>query len=410
MYKANQQPGDKSGEGDAEGVAYSKKAKQGGRSSQNSEVTEANQTQGGKKTKSAKRGLQAGADQAGKENTENTEKPRRKNHGRISLNEETAPTEIQKPRRRKKDKQLAVAVIEEAEPESGVEQESRPRTKQKRAARASNQARQRRTSDEQAGSRSSSPEPAPYRHLVNHTRHITRHTIQETWSPLDSACVDSVANILHVASRPVLLRLNNLTKHAQATSALNAISNRLRSKLTRGLPFPPATTSNRREDELDFEYTVDGTEILEAQLDPLLHSVALLQREKERAEQELGRDYKILNSLSINAKSEMRGRKEQLRKVHLLVPDTRSDGNSPDSRRLGNLEVSETVTSKTFSMLEGDDLQGLAGQLGNHMESMRGNLQQIEGVIPAITDSRAALRHALLSHLSQDAFDQVILG
>jgi hypothetical protein len=225
--------------------------------------------------------------------------------------------------------------------------------------------------------------------------------------------VSTVANLLHSASRPVLLRLPNHQKHLFAQSALNAVSNRLRNKLGRGLPFPPATTTARREEELDYERTVAGIQTLEAQLDPLLHGVALLEKEKERVERELERDYKVLNSLSINARSEGRQRREQLRKMHALVPpppNHEGDESSAKESALGDILPADKSAGKTFVNLESEDLTLLASQIGSHMESMRGNLQQIEGVAPAVTEGQAALRMTLLPHLDKGSYEQVLLG
>lgn len=44
------------------------------------------------------------------------------------------------------------------------------------------------------------------------------------------------------------------------------------------------------------------------------------------------------------------------------------------------------------------------------MESMRSNLGQIEGVLPAIAKSRAALQGALCECLDQEQYAQVLLG
>jgi len=44
------------------------------------------------------------------------------------------------------------------------------------------------------------------------------------------------------------------------------------------------------------------------------------------------------------------------------------------------------------------------------MESMRGNLQQIDGVVPAIAKSRAALQGLLHRHLDQGQYEQVMFG
>ena len=52
----------------------------------------------------------------------------------------------------------------------------------------------------------------------------------------------------------------------------------------------------------------------------------------------------------------------------------------------------------------------LSQQIGNHMESIKGNLQQVDGVLPAIVKSRAALQGVLHRHLDPAQYDQVVLG
>ncbi len=57
-----------------------------------------------------------------------------------------------------------------------------------------------------------------------------------------------------------------------------------------------------------------------------------------------------------------------------------------------------------------DELLALSHQIGNHMESMRSNLGQIEGVLPAIAKSRAALQATLCEHLEPEQYEQALLG
>jgi len=52
----------------------------------------------------------------------------------------------------------------------------------------------------------------------------------------------------------------------------------------------------------------------------------------------------------------------------------------------------------------------LSGQIGSHMESMRANLQQLDGVVPAITKSRAALQDVLQKHVGAEQYQQLLLG
>ncbi|KAK9802213.1 putative Kinetochore protein fta7 [Seiridium cardinale] len=387
---------------EAKSVAPSKARKRGRPSLKGRDNIELNQAGKTKKAKSGRSSHTTVEDQIVEGQSEIA---RKKKRGRPSLNQ---TAEMRKHRHQEngeqtsEDQETGLGSSSEKQPRQPNDQRSPDKT-------ASKQRRRPRTSQDEPQSRSSSPEPAPYRHMTSRTRRITRHTIQDKWSPLDAASVDIVTNLLQSTSRPVLLRSNNLTKHAQATAALNAISNRLRSKISRGMPFPPATTAYKREDELEFERTVDGIQTLEAQLDPLLHGVALLQKEKERAEKELEQEYKILNSISANARSEIRGRRDQLKKVHVLVPEQNHDEDGHDLEKSDRYQAVANAAGKAFAGIEDERFKSLAGQLGDHMESMRGNLQQIDGVTPAITESRAALRMALLPHLSQEAFEQVLL-
>lgn len=60
--------------------------------------------------------------------------------------------------------------------------------------------------------------------------------------------------------------------------------------------------------------------------------------------------------------------------------------------------------------LQEDELLALSQQIGNHMESMRSNLGQVEGVLPAIAKTRAALQGTLCEYLDPEQYEQVLLG
>ncbi|RYP53197.1 hypothetical protein DL768_001790 [Monosporascus sp. mg162] len=279
-------------------------------------------------------------------------------------------------------------------------------------------------------SRSPSPEPdqPAYRHLATATRRVPRAVIESKWAPLDAASISSVTELLAAASRPVLLRLNNPTKHAHAAAALGAVANRLRSKLARGLPFPPPPPAHAlsgngggggasrggREDELEYERTVSAIQGFEAALDPLLHSVELLRREKERAERELDREYRVLVTLGTNARAQARERRERMRRLHVLVPPPppeRGGYNGTEGAPVEGSEKEARDGRSVFADLEGDaGVRSLAAQVANHMETMRGNLAQIDGVVPAIGRSRALLSSVLLSHLGGERLEDIVLG
>ncbi|KAK8086544.1 hypothetical protein PG994_001518 [Apiospora phragmitis] len=349
---------------------------------------------------------------------------RQKKRGRPSLSSKEADANA-KPRRQRKAKEQDQVQEEDAEaedehnsPDAVAAQPDRRSGKGQGDVTAPKKRKSKHASAAQAEDRSQSPDPveAPFRQLTTRTRRVPRDIIDKKWTPLDATSISSINDLLSSASRPVLLRLNNQQRHAQATAALNIVRQKLRTKLSRGLPFPPPSTSGKREDELQFERTVDGIQSLEAQLDPLLHGVALLKQEKEKAERELDHDYRTLNALSANARSENRERRDRLRKMHVLVPEPPRHEKEKDAKAaaLGDLVPRGPVEEsggKVFVGLESnDELRGLAHQIGNHMESMRSNLQQVEGVAPAIADSRAALKMVLMPNLDPAAYEKVLLG
>lgn len=355
--------------------------------------------------KSKKRGRPSAEEAPAKEAAAMSREKQAK-RGRPSLKGTNVPTaDVPKPRGRRPKEQPP-------EGDDAQEETQEPRRKGKDKAKSSQQKKGTRPLQSQPEDRAPSPDeaaPPPFRQLTTRTRRVPREVIDTKWSPLEPASISSVGDLLHSVSRPVLLRLTNLNRHTEATAALNAVSKRLRAKLSRGLPFPPATTAAKREDELQFERAVDGIQSLEAQLDPLLHGVALLKKEKERAQRELEREYKVLHSLGANARAVGKERRDQLRKMHDLAPRPQRDIESK-VENLRQAEPAEDRGGKTFVGLESDELKSLAGQIGSHMETMRGNLQQIEGVVPAIAESRAALKMALMPHLDPSSYEQVLLG
>lgn len=60
--------------------------------------------------------------------------------------------------------------------------------------------------------------------------------------------------------------------------------------------------------------------MLERQLDPGLHAVELLRREKKRIEGELEKDYETLRNLEAGARGQARQQRELLKKAHVLAP------------------------------------------------------------------------------------------
>lgn len=299
--------------------------------------------------------------------------------------------------------------------------------------------RQRR-SDEANDPQADAPSaPVPkYRHVTSRTRQIPRATIKAKWSPLDDGAVAAIDSIISSSSLPVLSRFRDRQqRHQQAQTIMRTFAKRLHSKLLKGMPFPPPSSTARgaggaagHELELDFEKTVDAMQALEKTLDPLLHSVALLEAEREREEAALEKEYEELQALETNARAEARGWRERGKRDHVLAPGPREtrDGQavllSPLVKTVGAPPaggvfsvcpncihgVSERSANLMAQDLKEKDLVAISQQIGNHMESLRSNLQQIDGVLPAIVKSRAALQGVLHQHLDPAQYEQAVLG
>jgi hypothetical protein len=122
-------------------------------------------------------------------------------------------------------------------------------------------------------------EAAPaYQHLAAVTRKVSRETIESKWEPLPPPCVERISQMLQDVQRPVVAHLTNDQKRTQASTALQMVSRRLVSKISKGLPFPQGTR-NHQEDDFDFEKILDHNRALEAHLTPALHANELLECE-----------------------------------------------------------------------------------------------------------------------------------
>ncbi|KAI0440937.1 CENP-Q, a CENPA-CAD centromere complex subunit-domain-containing protein [Xylaria telfairii] len=290
-----------------------------------------------------------------------------------------------------------------------VDEEPQAENEQRQSSTTHRKSKGRRRSpveQDQSPARSSSDSessPPPYRHITERTRQVAHDVIDSKWSSLDPSSLSHISSLLHSISLPTLHHVVP-KQYAHAESILEKVMKGLRKRSAR-LPFPPASTLPRREDELDFERTQSAVEVLLSQLDPLQHSVELLKREKERIEKDLERDYKVLDRLSTNARAEARERRDRLRKVHVLVPTTTYDSVTNDI----DLLPADKATTQVFASVQDEELLSLAGQINDHMESMRGNLQQIDGVLPAIAKSHALLRTTLQPQLGQKQLESIML-
>ncbi len=157
-----------------------------------------------------------------------------------------------------------------------------------------------------------------YQHLQAVTRKVSRHTIDAKWEPLPSGCIERISQFLQDLQRPVVVRYNDERKKTQSSTALQMISRRLVSKVSKGLPFPQGTR-NHREDDFDFEKILDHNRALEAQLTPALHANKLLEAQVSKELACLESEKETLATLEANAKTEAGLRSEAARRLHSLL-------------------------------------------------------------------------------------------
>lgn len=152
-------------------------------------------------------------------------------------------------------------------------------------------------------------------------RRVPKDHIKNKWNPLDSIAIDRISDLLHDVERSVVMRVHDDRKRSQASSAVQLVSRKLQRKLTKGLPFPPATRV-RREDDFDFEKILESNRILETQLTPMIHSIELLQAEIAKEEALLESESSDLGQLEANAKNQAAESRRAAKKTHYLaLPD-----------------------------------------------------------------------------------------
>ncbi|KAG6039809.1 hypothetical protein E4U39_007522 [Claviceps sp. Clav50 group G5] len=271
--------------------------------------------------------------------------------------------------------------------------------------------------------------PKPYVHVAPYTRRVRQSAIEAKWSPLANASLTAVSTTLQHAQRPILQRISDSQLRREYTSsALRLITHRITRKISRGLPFPPASmpanvgraplqSDGGREVELNFESVLDGKVALERQLEPALDGLEVLRREKETLEEELERDYETLRTLEAGVRAQAREQRSLLRRAHVLAPVAgkgNAEGDRDGETEGGEFELAreeDVARSGAFTeILQDDDIQPLAVQLGTHVDNIRANLEQTDNLMPQLAKSRAALRAVLLRHLDMRVYEQVVLG
>ncbi|KAG5912792.1 hypothetical protein E4U42_001826 [Claviceps africana] len=319
----------------------------------------------------------------------------------------------------------------------GIPQPNQPRPQQQKQQQQQQQkqhppGQRDRDASRDASSAPPSP-PKPYVHVAPYTRRVRQSAIEAKWSPLANASLTAVSTTLQDAQRPVLQRISDSQLRREHTaSALRLIAHRVTRKISRGLPFPPASmpanvgraplqSDGGREVELNFESVLDGKGTLERQLEPALDGLEVLRREKEALEGELELDYETLRNLEAGARAQAREQRSLLRRAHVLAPaaanananaNAEAEGSSrPHGAGFEWTKDEDAARGGAFTdILHDDDIQPLSVQLGTHVDNIRANLEQTDHLTPQLARSRAALRAVLLRHLDLRQYEQVVLG
>ncbi|KAG4026120.1 hypothetical protein MFRU_045g00650 [Monilinia fructicola] len=252
------------------------------------------------------------------------------------------------------------------------------------------------------------PEPPSYRHLAPVTRRVSLETINTKWESLPPGCLDKISELLIDVQRPVVLQIHDGRKKTQASTAIQMIGRRLLNRVRKGMPFPKGTKTNP-EDDFDFEKILDYNRALEAQLTPVLHSNDLLEAELRKEEILLESEEKYLAELESNAKAEATSRRQAARKAHPLLQF------QVDGSRKGlndNIGISEqaVTSSVTLNISKYQDLEGIVKSIDGHVDSIKGNLRQVEGITEAMAKSKASVQAALFNHLNLEQYNDVVLG
>ncbi|KAL3427173.1 hypothetical protein PVAG01_00682 [Phlyctema vagabunda] len=247
--------------------------------------------------------------------------------------------------------------------------------------------------------------PPTYQHLAPITHRVPRHAI-EKWEPLPFSSIERISQMLNSAERPVIMHLHDERKRNHASTAVGMITRRLVKKLSRKLPFP-IKSPGMVDDDFDFENILNVKAVLEAQLTPALHANELLRAELWKEKVLLDAEEEALAELESNAKSESQQRKQVEKKAHALL-----QAQDAEEQILYKIGLDETAQRGhlPLSMSNNETLTALLKDVHGHVDSLQGNVGQIESIGEAITKSKAAVQATLFSHLGSDEYDAVTLG
>ncbi|KAI5304129.1 hypothetical protein KEM56_006816 [Ascosphaera pollenicola] len=244
-------------------------------------------------------------------------------------------------------------------------------------------------------------EKTPYASLKPRVQYVSSRVIQNRWTALPDGVQEKVKELLHAIERPAISSATKweIDRNADGAAverkrmlAQNAITD-MRRTLVKRLPdmaFPP----NTRDLDFDYEAALLENRNLEAHLATTTGSVDLQRAEIQREKALLAKETSQLNALKANAKSAAAERKRLAKKAHPKIRELENDHEpSHPTSAIGMFKISKDPLLCDID--ENDsDLYPIIKQLRRHLESMRQNSLQVDGLKDAVGRAKAALDSA----------------
>lgn len=267
------------------------------------------------------------------------------------------------------------------------------------------------------GSTAAQPSRKKFAHLTPRTRHISQSVITTRWRPAPPAVQHSARALFVAAKRPVVEAAGRAgrsaaagvvgeaydKRRAEAEVTLASVLRKLEKQVPR-IPFPPMRGGGvGLEGVFDLEKVVERNRALEAELTPQVYAVKLLREAVAGEEEVLEAEREALEVLEERARgAERRARERERRGAHPVVKWWRMAARKREEEEMEDgvegirlaaasapSEVDEVVAEED---LEADEqLAPVLEQLQGHLDSMRANREQVEGLDEAMNEARAAL-------------------
>lgn len=255
-----------------------------------------------------------------------------------------------------------------------------------------------------------------FHYLRARTRHISKNTITTKWTRLPPAAQSQIKELFRETKRATVLQSSrgDEKRRVEAEMALSAVVRKLESAVGSmvfpSLPLAGLTgnttggaSGKAGEGLVDLGKWMKKNTMLNAELDPAIHAAEVLRGEIEKEEEALERETQLLKRLEENAKSEERAWKRREGKTHPLL--AKVEAGAGDGAEDINLVAVDSIRVKEEP---DEELGGVLGQLENHLESLKANADEVEGVDEAIVDARDALEGVLRERMGEDALNALM--